>query len=97
MEYLNHRSGIKRGLKTLLTSIMIFAIMFIILQGIFTLIPLGIGVWVIYKVIKFIKAKFYILKKEKTSKVESIDVSNDIFDFTNPGSIIDVEYEQVNK
>lgn len=97
MEYLNHRLGIKKGLKTLLGYMLIFAIIVFIIRGLIVLIPVGIGLWAIYKVVKFIKAKFRSLKKNTASKAEPIDVCNDSFGFMESNSVIDVEYEQVNK
>ena len=97
MDYLNHRLGIKKVLKALLGSMLILAIVVFIIQGLLVLIPVGIGLWAIYKGIKFIKAKFLGLKRDKVNKVGPIDICNDKFQSMNSSNVIDVEYEQVNK
>lgn len=97
MEYLNHRVGIKRGLKALLVSMMIFAAMIFVIQGLLILIPVGIAAWGIYKAVKFIKSRLLTLKKVNVDKVESIEICEEKFDDMDTSNVIDVEYEQIYK
>lgn len=97
MEYLNHRVGIKRGLKALLVSMMIFAAMIFIIQGLLILIPVGIAAWGIYKAANFIKSRLLTLKKVNVDKVESIEICEEKFEDMDTSNVIDVEYEQIYK
>lgn len=101
MEYINHRLGIKKGLKTLVISLVIFAIIAFIIQGIIKLIPVAIVLWAIFKGVKFIKTKFLNLKKDKVSiktrKAADVENYKGNFEFMDNSNIIDVEYQQVNK
>ncbi|SHH64533.1 hypothetical protein [Clostridium grantii] len=82
---------------TLINSILIIGLVYLIIRGLVILIPIGIVVWGLYRVYKYIANINFNKKKVKDdpdfSKVED---NKDAFDY-DVNDVIDVDYESINK
>ncbi|MCY6485185.1 hypothetical protein OW763_12635 [Clostridium aestuarii] len=102
MEYYNKSFNIGNSLKSVLKWCVFAVILVIVLKGIFLLIPLGIAGWAVYKVVKFVQMRIVKqgIKKDKVQSVMNEKVEwNAEFNMDDivQSSIIDVEYEEINK
>lgn len=97
MDYLTHNLSIKRTLKSMITFISIFFILFFILKGVLILIPFALLAIGAYKAYKYISMKIENLNSIKASKVDNYEIDKEVFNYTGMEKIVDVEYEEIIK
>ncbi|WMJ79092.1 hypothetical protein RBU49_09320 [Clostridium sp. MB40-C1] len=97
MEYRNN-VGIKNSIKSITSIVIGILILFLILKGIFILLPFAIVVWFGYKGIKYIsnKSNKFSSKRQNDDFEVSQVYHNDNKDIYQ-SKAIDVDYEEINK
>lgn len=97
MEYLTHGFTLKKSLKAIAWSLLVFAIFLLILQGIVILIPIAAVTFLIYKGVNFIKNKASSFNFISHKEEHAFEICEDVQGFDSIDKVIDVEYQEINK
>ncbi|KYH29023.1 MULTISPECIES: hypothetical protein [Clostridium] len=97
MEYFNKGYKVKKEMKSILLILGIVFLTLFIVQGLFTLLPLGILAYATYKCVKFIKSKFIKLNKRDNARISPFKIYNKSSKYGYNDEVIDVEYEEIKE